>query len=63
MKELVGIYIELKNFGFVIFDNKCWISDIFVLKSVFMGVVEGYKVVVKIMSYLENCLSVEGEVI
>lgn len=59
---VVGMYIEIRNFGFVILDDKKIISDIFILKNGKNGVVEGYKVVVKLMSYLEGCMNVEGEI-
>ncbi|RFU63862.1 ribonuclease R [Peribacillus glennii] len=61
--EIVGTYVESKNFGFVIPDDKKIPNDIFIAKNVSAGAVEGHKVVVRLTSYPEGRVSAEGEVI
>ncbi|PLT32159.1 ribonuclease R [Bacillus sp. V5-8f] len=61
--EIVGTYVESKNFGFVIPDDKKIPNDIFIPKSASSGAVEGHKVVVRLTSYPEGRVSAEGEVI
>ncbi|CAH0344768.1 ribonuclease R [Bacillus sp. CECT 9360] len=61
--EVVGTYVESKNFGFVIADDKKIANDIFIPKEVSQGAVEGHKVVVRLTSYPEGRVSAEGEVI
>ncbi|WP_062354394.1 ribonuclease R [Bacillus kwashiorkori] len=61
--QVVGTYVESKNFGFVIPDEKKFNGDIFIPKSASLGAVEGHKVVVKITTYPEGRMSAEGEVI
>ncbi|NRD76474.1 ribonuclease R [Bacillus sp. BRMEA1] len=63
IQQIVGTYVESKNFGFVIPDDKKFASDIFVPKAASKGAVEGHKVVVKLTSYPEGRKSAEGEVI
>lgn len=62
-QQIVGTYVESKNFGFVIPDDKKIASDIFIPKAASKGAVEGHKVVVKLTSYPEGRKSAEGEVI
>ncbi|MGM9988296.1 MAG: ribonuclease R [Bacillaceae bacterium] len=62
-KEMVGTYSPSKHFGFVVPDNKRFISDIFIPKNASMGAIEGHKVIVKITQYPEGRRSAEGEVI
>ncbi|WP_441294191.1 ribonuclease R [Bacillus sp. FJAT-27225] len=61
--QMVGTYVESKNFGFVIPDEKKFAGDIFIPKAANGGAVEGHKVVVKITNYPEGRTSAEGEVI
>ena len=63
VQEIVGTYVESKNFGFVIADNKKIANDIFIPKNVSNGAVEGHKVVVRLTTYPEGRMSAEGEVI
>ncbi|MCD4837914.1 MULTISPECIES: ribonuclease R [Neobacillus] len=63
IQQIVGTYVESKNFGFVIPDDKKFSSDIFIPKNASKGAVEGHKVVVKLTSYPEGRKSAEGEVI
>ncbi|WP_462411366.1 ribonuclease R [Neobacillus sp. Marseille-QA0830] len=62
-KQIVGTYVESKNFGFVIPDDKKFASDIFIPKEASKGAVEGHKVVVELTSYPEGRKSAEGEVV
>jgi ribonuclease R len=63
IQQIVGTYVESKNFGFVIPDDKKFARDIFIPKAASKGAVEGHKVVVKLTSYPEGRKSAEGEVI
>lgn len=47
----------------MIVDDKKIVGDIFIFKVVRNGVVEGYKVVVELIIYLEGCMNVEGKVV
>jgi ribonuclease R len=61
--QIVGTYVESKNFGFVIPDDKKFAGDIFIPKEASKGAVEGHKVVVKLTTYPEGRKSAEGEVV
>ncbi|MED4204577.1 ribonuclease R [Neobacillus mesonae] len=63
VQQIVGTYVESKNFGFVIPDDKKFASDIFIPKEASKGAVEGHKVVVKLTTYPEGRKSAEGEVV
>lgn len=63
IQQIVGTYVESKNFGFVIPDDKKFTSDIFIPKSASHGAVEGHKVVVKLTTFPEGRKSAEGEII
>ncbi|CRK81486.1 exoribonuclease II [Neobacillus massiliamazoniensis] len=63
IQQIVGTYVESKNFGFVIPDDKKFASDIFIPKAASKGAVEGHKVVIKLTTYPEGRKSAEGEVI
>ncbi len=63
VQQIVGTYVESKNFGFVIPDDKKFANDIFIPKEASKGAVEGHKVVVKLITYPEGRKSAEGEVI
>ena len=63
VQQIVGTYVESKNFGFVVPDDKKFASDIFIPKAASKGAVEGHKVVVKLTTYPEGRKSAEGEVI
>ncbi|WP_042463078.1 ribonuclease R [Neobacillus dielmonensis] len=63
IKQIVGTYVESKNFGFVIPDDKKFTSDIFIPKAASKGAVEGHKVVVELTAYPEGRKSAEGEVV
>lgn len=61
--QLVGIYQESKNFGFVIPDNDRYTRDIFVPKEHSKGAMNGHKVVVLLTSYGTEQKSPEGKII
>lgn len=61
--QLVGIYQESKNFGFVIPDNERYTRDIFIPKEQSKGAVNGHKVVVLLTSYGTEQKSPEGKII
>lgn len=63
VQQIVGTYVESKNFGFVIPDDKKFANDIFIPKEASKGAVEGHKVVVTLTTYPEGRKSAEGEVI
>ena len=48
MKHIVGTYQKVKNYGFVIPDDKKMCDDIFIATGDNMGAVDGHKVLVKI---------------
>jgi ribonuclease R len=62
IQRIVGTYVESKNFGFVLPDDKKFASDIFIPKAASKGAVEGHKVVVHLTSYPEGRKSAEGEI-
>lgn len=61
--QLVGIYQESKNFGFVIPDNDRYTRDIFIPKEHSKGAVNGHKVVVLLTSYGTEQKSPEGKIV
>ena len=61
--QLVGIYQESKNFGFVIPDNDRYTRDVFVPKEHSKGAMNGHKVVVLLTSYGTEQKSPEGKII
>jgi ribonuclease R len=61
--QLVGIYQESKNFGFVIPDNERYTRDIFIPKEHSKGAMNGHKVVVLLTSYGSQQKSPEGRII
>lgn len=61
--EVVGLYQDCKNYGFVVCDRKKVSPDIFIPKGKSMGAVNGHKVVVKLTDYGGNNKKPEGEVI
>lgn len=60
---LVGTFQKSKNFGFVIPDDKCFGTDIFISKKNFDKARDKHKVVVKIIKYPENGHKAEGKII
>lgn len=62
-ETIVGTFQKCKNFGFVVPDDKCFRSDIFISKKHFGKARDKHKVVVKITKYPENGRKAEGEVI
>ena len=60
---LVGTFQKSKNFGFVIPDDKCFGTDIFISKKNFDKARNKHKVVVKIIKYPENGHKAEGKII
>lgn len=61
--QLVGIYQESKNFGFVIPDNDRYTRDIFIPKEQSKGAMNGHKVVVLLTNYGTEQKSPEGKII
>lgn len=60
--EVIGVYEESRNFGFVIPDNSRILQDIFIPKEHTMGAKDGQKVVVKLTGYGDGHKSPEGHV-
>ena len=61
--QLVGIYQQSKNYGFVIPDNERFARDIFVPKEASKGALNGHKVVVLLNDYGDERRNPEGKVI
>lgn len=61
--QLVGLYEESRNYGFVIPDNGRYTRDIFIPKEQSKGAVNGHKVVVQLTDYGTAQKSPEGKVI
>lgn len=61
--QLVGLYQESKNFGFVIPDNGRYTKDIFIPKEYNKGAMNGHKVVVLLTSYGTQEKNPEGKVL
>ncbi len=60
--QLVGIYQESKNYGFVVPDNGRYTKDIFIPKEQSKGAVNGHKVVVILTDYGTEGKNPEGKV-
>ena len=60
--QLVGIYQENKNYGFVVPDNGRYTKDIFIPKEQSKGAVNGHKVVVILTDYGTEGKNPEGKV-
>ena len=63
MNRLVGLYEQVKGFGFVTADDKKVAKDIFISRENSMGAVTGHKVVVEITDYGEDRRNPEGKII
>ncbi|WP_100405392.1 ribonuclease R [Bacillus solitudinis] len=63
VQEVVGTYIDQESYGYVMADDKRIANEIFIPKNADHGVVDGHKVVVKIVKYPEGRMSAEGEII
>lgn len=63
ISQIVGIYDNAGNFGFVIPDNDKIPTDIFVPKERSKGAVTGHKVIVELTSYGNHRQKPEGKVI
>lgn len=63
MQRMVGVYEQIRGFGFVIPDDKKMAKDIFIPRGSAMGAVTGHKVVVEITKFGDAVQSPEGEVI
>lgn len=61
--RVVGLYEQSKGFGFVIADDKKFAKDIFIAKENAKGAVSGHKVVVEIISYVEERRNPEGKIV
>ena len=62
-ETVVGIFQKSKNFGFVVPDDKKFLTDIFISKKKCKEAKNNDKVIVKILKYPENGKNAEGEVI
>ncbi len=60
--QLVGLYQESRNYGFVIPDNGRYTKDIFIPKEFSKGAVNGHKVVVILTDYGTERKNPEGKV-
>lgn len=63
LKQIVGIYEQCENFGFVIPDDSKVGTDIFVPKERSKGAVTGHKVVVELTFYADERHKPEGRVV
>lgn len=63
LHEIVGTFEWIKDFGFVVPDDKKMAQDIFVSKENARGAVTGHKVVVKIIKYGEGHRNPEGKIV
>lgn len=61
--QLVGLYQQSKNYGFVLPDNQRFSQDIFIPEGKSMGAVGGHKVLVELVSYGDENKNPEGKVI
>ena len=61
--QLVGIYPQSKNYGFVIPDNDRFARDVFIPKEASKGAMNGHKVVVLLTDYGDERRNPEGKVI
>ena len=61
--QLVGIYQQSKNYGFVIPDNDRFARDVFVPKEASKGAMNGHKVVVLLTDYGDERRNPEGKVV
>ena len=61
--QLVGIYQQSKNYGFVIPDNDRFARDVFIPKEASKGAVNGHKVVVLLTDYGDERKNPEGKII
>ena len=62
-ESVVGIFQKSKNFGFVVPDDKKFLTDIFISKKKCKEAKNNDKVIVKILKYPENGKNAEGEVV
>ena len=60
--QVVGVFKDNKNFGFVIPDDRNFGTDIFISKSNFGGAKNNQKVVVKITKFAEKGKKAEGKI-
>ena len=63
VSNIIGTYEQLRNFGFVIPDDKKTISDIFISKENSRGAVSGHKVVAKLIKPPTANKNPEGKII
>ncbi len=61
--RIVGLFEQVKGYGFVIADDKKFAKDIFIAKEMTMGAVTGHKVVVEITDYGADRRNPEGKII
>ena len=62
-ETVVGIFQKSKNFGFVVPDDKKFLTDILISKKKCKEAKNNDKVIVKILKYPENGKNAEGEVL
>lgn len=61
--RIVGLFEQVKGYGFVIADDKKFAKDIFIAKELTMGAVTGHKVVVEITDYGADRRNPEGKIV
>lgn len=61
--RIVGLFEQVKGYGFVIADDKKFAKDIFIAKELTMGAVTGHKVVVEITDYGAERRNPEGKIV
>ena len=61
--EIVGTFTKRKNFGFVVPDDRCFNTDIFISKKNFNKAKNNQKVVAKITKFPQGNRSAEGKII
>ena len=62
-ETVVGIFQKSKNFGFVVPDDKKFLTDIFISKKKCKEAKNNDKVIVKILKYPEKGKNAEGEIV
>ena len=62
-ETVVGIFQKSKNFGFVVPDDKKFLTDIFISKKKCKEAKQNDKVIVKILKYPEGGKNAEGEIV
>lgn len=62
-REVVGVYEQGKNFGYVLPDNQKFAKDVYIPKEKSMGAVQGHKVLARLTDYGSDKKNPEGEIV